>query len=103
MRNLKTIGLFIAVIVCSVTLSVAGPSAKSYQVTGIITELTDTKIVVEKADGEKWEVARSADTKSEGELKAGDKVTIAYTMTAKTITSKSDTTADKKTDKKAKK
>lgn len=103
MLNIKTIGLCIAVVACSVMISLAGPSAKSYQVTGKITELTDTKIVVEKADGEKWELDRSANTKSEGEIKVGDKVTVTYTMTAKTITSKSDTTADKKTDKKAKK
>ena len=103
MRNLKTIGLFVAVIACSVALSVAGPSAKSYQVTGKVTELTDTKIVVEKTDGEKWELDRSADTKSEGELKVGDKVTVAYTMTAKTITAKGEAAAEKKTGKKAQK
>lgn len=102
MRNIKTIGLCLAVIACSVIISLAGPSAKSYQVTGKITELTDTKIVVEKADSEKWELDRSAATKSEGELKVGEKVTITYTMTAKTITPKSDAAADKKTDKKTK-
>ncbi len=103
MRNVKTIGLCIAAVACSVMISMAGPSAKSYQVTGKITELTDTKIVVEKADGDKWELDRSADTKSEGELKVGEKATITYTMTAKTITSKSNTSADKKADKNAKK
>ncbi len=97
MNNLKTLGLFIAATVCCVTLSVAGPSAKSYQVTGNITELTDTKVVVEKADGEKWEIDRAADTKSEGALKVGEKVTITYTMTAKTIKAKGEAAADKKT------
>ena len=103
MRNLKTFGLCIAAVACSMMISLAGPSAKSYQVTGKITELTDAKIVVEKADSEKWELDRSAATKSEGELKVGEKVTITYTMAAKTITSKSDAAADKKTDKKTKK
>ena len=59
-------------------------AADSYQVTGPILELTDTKIVVEKGK-EKWEVARTADTKVTGELKVGAKVTIFYTMTAKSV------------------
>ena len=59
-------------------------AADSYQVTGPILELTDTKIVVEKGK-EKWEIARNADTKVTGELKVGAKVTIQYSMTAKTV------------------
>jgi len=59
-------------------------AADSYQVTGPILELTDTKIVVQK-DKDKWEIARTADTKVTGELKVGAKVTIQYTMTAKTV------------------
>ena len=62
----------------------AEPAAKSYQVTGPIIEITDTKIVVQKGD-EKWEVARSADTKVDGTLKVGAKVTIHYTMSAKSV------------------
>jgi hypothetical protein len=49
-------------------------------------ELTDTKIVV-KGD-EKWELARTPDTKVTGALKVGSKVTISYTMTAKAVTVK---------------
>lgn len=56
----------------------------SYQVTGPILELTDTKIVVQKGK-EKWELARTAGTKITGELKVGAKVTIEYSMTAKAI------------------
>ncbi len=59
-------------------------AADSYQVTGPVLELTDTKIVVQKGK-EKWEVARTADTKVTGDLKVGSKVTIQYTMTAKTV------------------
>lgn len=59
-------------------------AADSYQVTGPILELTDTKIVVQK-DKDKWEIARTPDTKVTGELKVGAKVTIQYTMTAKTV------------------
>ena len=74
------------------TFAFAGTSvraADSYQVTGPIVELTDTKIVVMKGD-DKWELARNADTKVTGELKVGAKVTIAYSMTAKTIEAKAE-------------
>ncbi len=60
-----------------------------YQVTGPIVELTDTKIVVMKGK-DKWELSRNADTKVTGELKVGAKVTIEYSMTAKTIEAKDD-------------
>ena len=66
------------------SLLTAATAAKSYQVTGPILELTDTKIVVQKGD-EKWEVMRTPDTKVEGALKVGAKVTIHYTMTAKSV------------------
>lgn len=62
----------------------AAPAAKSYQVTGPILELTENKIVVQKGD-EKWEIARTPDTKVEGALKVGSKVTIHYTMSAKRV------------------
>lgn len=58
--------------------------ANTYQVTGPILELTDTKIVVQKGK-DKWELARTADTKVTGELKVGAKVTIQYSMTAQTV------------------
>ena len=62
-------------------------SAKDYQVTGPIVEITDTKIIVQKND-EKWEIQKDKDTKSDANLKVGDKVTIKYSMTATTITKK---------------
>jgi hypothetical protein len=54
---------------------------KEYQVTGKVLEVSDTRIVVEKGD-DKWEIDRTADTKVEGELKVGAKVTISYHMVA---------------------
>ena len=66
----------------------AGP-LWAYQVTGPVLELTDTKIVVQKGK-EKWELARTPDTKVTGDLKVGSKVTIEYTMTAKAIEAKAD-------------
>ena len=65
-------------------------SPKTYQVTGPILEMNDNTIVIEKEKGknERWEVARDASTKTNGEIKVGDKVTITYTMTATEIESK---------------
>ena len=57
---------------------------KTYQVTGPVLELTDDLIVVQKGK-EKWEIARSKDTKVTGELKVGAKVTIEYRMSAATV------------------
>ncbi len=62
-------------------------AAFAYQVTGPVVEVTDTKIVVQKGK-EKWELARDAATKLNGDVKVGDKVTVEYTMTATDITSK---------------
>jgi ribosomal 50S subunit-recycling heat shock protein len=66
----------------------------AYQVTGPVLEVTDTKIVVDKA-GEKHEIARTKDTKTSGAVKKGDKVTVEYTMTATKIEVKSAAKEDK--------
>ncbi len=60
---------------------------KTYQVTGPIVAVTDTTITVEKGK-EKWEIARTKDTKVTGDLKVGEKVMIQYTMTAVSIEAK---------------
>jgi hypothetical protein len=57
---------------------------KSYQVTGPVLEVRDDAVVVQKGK-EKWEIARTSDTKVEGELKKGEKVTVHYKMTATSI------------------
>ena len=75
------------VVVLAAVTTWAAPQAKTYQVTGPIVELTDTKIVVQK-DDEKWELERDKDTKVTGDLKVGAKVTIQYRMYATTIASK---------------
>ena len=54
------------------------------EVTGPITAVTDQVITVEKGK-EKWEIARTPETKVTGDLKVGAKVTISYTMSAKTV------------------
>ena len=62
-------------------------AAKQYQVTGKVLALTDKVITVEKGD-EKWEIDRTSDTKVDGDLKVGNKVTIYYHMTADKVESK---------------
>jgi len=57
----------------------AGP--KTYQVTGPVLEVKDDLIVVQKGS-DKWELARDKDTKVQGDLKVGSKVTIQYWMKA---------------------
>jgi len=67
-------------------LSSAAFAADKYQVTGPIVELTDKVIVVEKGKSkERFEIARTADTKVTGELKVGAKVTVQYAMTATAV------------------
>ncbi len=67
-----------------VAAAAGAASLKTYQVTGPVIELRDDAIVVEKGK-EKWEIARDKDTKVEGDLKAGSRVTIQYQMKATSI------------------
>ena len=60
---------------------------KTYQVTGPILEVTNDMIAVQKGK-ERWEIARSSDTKVTGDLKVGEKVTVMYTMSAASIEAK---------------
>jgi hypothetical protein len=73
--------------------SLNAADAKSYQVTGPVLELTPTTITVQKGE-EKWEIARSKNTKVAGDLKVGAKVTVYYTMVAAEVEVK-DTKAKK--------
>lgn len=92
---------FVALFVAA-TMVMAQAKAKTYQVTGTVTELTDAKVVVQTIKGdEKWEIARDTETKVTGELKVGAKVTIEYRMTATTATVKAG--EEKKEEKKAEK
>ncbi len=60
---------------------------KTYQVTGPVVDTSDTAITVKKGN-ENWEIARTPDTKVEGDVKKGDKVTVHYKMTATSIEAK---------------
>jgi hypothetical protein len=61
---------------------------KAYQVTGEVTAMTDETITVKKAGKETFEIARGEAAAEGGDLKVGSKVTVEYTMTAKSITVK---------------
>jgi hypothetical protein len=79
----------------AVAAFLAASSAWAYQVTGPVLEVTDTKIVVQKGK-EKWELARTPETKVTGDLKVGSKVTVEYSMTAKSIEVKGEKAGAKK-------
>ena len=83
MTDTKRVSMGIAAVVFGVaTAFAAGP--KEYQVTGPVLDVTNDAITVEK-DKEKWEIARTKDTKVSGDLKKGARVTIKYTMTATSV------------------
>ncbi len=69
------------------SLSAFAEAAKTYQVTGPILEVNAKMIVVQKGD-DRWEIARDEATKTKGELKVGEKVTIHYRMTATSVDTK---------------
>lgn len=91
-------GLTLGSLLALSPLAVAAP-IKTYQVTGPVLEVTDTTITVEK-ETERWQVARDKETKVDGEIKPGARVTIHYRMSATAIEVKSDPKADGKADKK---
>jgi len=77
--------VFSLVAAASLALSgVAFAAAKDYQVTGPVLEVNDSMIVVQKGK-DRWELDRNSDTKVNGDVKVGDKVTVNYTMTAKNV------------------
>ena len=78
----RILSMFAAVLLLASVAIAAGP--KDYQVTGPVLDVTDDVITVEKGK-EKWEIGRNKDTKINGELKKGSKVTIQYKMTATSV------------------
>jgi hypothetical protein len=68
--------------------------AKDYQVTGPVLDVSDSMIAVQKGK-DRWEIARNSSTKTSGEVKKGDKVTVHYSMTATDIEVKADKGAKK--------
>ncbi|HEY3451312.1 MAG TPA: hypothetical protein VGK67_33445 [Myxococcales bacterium] len=76
--------LLLAAAFSLVSTAALAEAPKTYQVTGPVLEVKGDLIVVEKGK-ERWEIAKTADTKIEGELKVGAKVTIQYRMTAASV------------------
>ena len=73
--------LVILTLVLALPSFAAAAAVKTYQVTGPVLEVTDSAIVVQKGK-DRWELARDKDTKVNGDLKVGNKVTIEYRMIA---------------------
>ena len=76
------LSLFAGVFLLASVAIAAGP--KDYQVTGPVLDVTDDVITVEKGK-DTWEIGRNKDTKINGDLKKGSKVTIQYKMTATSV------------------
>ena len=71
-------------------LTLAAPALaadKTYQVTGSVVETSADSITVLKGK-ENWKIAKDAGTKTTGDPKKGDKVTVYYRMTATDIETK---------------
>jgi hypothetical protein len=78
-KRMKRIAVLFLAFLLFASFAFAGTT--TYQVTGPVLEVKDNSITVQKGK-EKWEIARDKDTKITGDLKAGSKVTIHYTMKA---------------------
>ena len=76
------LSMFAAVFLLASVAIAAGP--KDYQVTGPVLDVTDDVITVENGK-DRWEIGRNKDTKINGDLKKGSKVTIQYKMTATSV------------------
>ena len=64
-----------------------GAKPDAYQVTGAVTEINSSMIVVMKGK-ERFEIARDGSTKMPAGVKVGDKVTVYYRMTATEVEAK---------------
>ena len=78
----RILSLFAVIFLLASVAIAAGP--KDYQVTGPVLDVSDDVITVQKGS-EKWEIGRNKDTKINGDLKKGSKVTIQYKMTATSV------------------
>lgn len=72
------------VVVALVLVASVAFAGKTYQFTGKVLEVKDNVIVVDK-NGEKFEMAKDANTKIKGDVKVGAKVTVKYESRAAEI------------------
>src|SRR5438132_1279189 len=85
--------LLAAVLMGAAALSAA--ATKTYQVTGLVLEVSADMIEVQKVK-DRCDIARDSTTKITGELKVGTKVKIEYRMTATSVDVKAAKAAAKK-------
>jgi opacity protein-like surface antigen len=84
MKEIAMKRILLATVLALVLAASAFAAVNTYQVTGPVLVLTKDTITVQKGS-EKWEIARDAATKVNGDLKVGGTVTIHYRMTAASI------------------
>jgi hypothetical protein len=87
--------LFVAAIAAGLLApaSAMAKKVKEYQVTGPVVSVEDNVVTIQK-DQEKWEIEINSDTKVEGKLKPGEKVTIYYHMIANKVDKKAASSKD---------
>ena len=88
---MKRVTVCVAVLLVS---SLAWAGSKTYQATGPVVDVRDDAIVVDKGKDGKWEIGRDANTKVNGAIQKGAKVTVYYRMQATEIDAKE---ADRRT------
>lgn len=71
-------------LIVATILLLASPLTLAAQATGELVEMTDTRIVIKKGKRD-LEIIRNAGTRVADGVKAGDRVTAEYTMTATSI------------------
>ncbi len=96
--RLKSLAILAATAVAAGILGYAA-GAKSYQVTGPVTEVSADSVTVQKGK-ELWQITVPKGTKGAEGLKKGDKVTVYYAMTATEIENKDAKKAEPKKDEK---
>jgi hypothetical protein len=79
--------LALAVALAALAAPALARAPRTYQVTGQVLEVADDLIVLQKGK-EKFEIARTPDTKVTGDLQKGGKATVEYRMTATTAEAK---------------
>ncbi len=79
--------LALALALATLTTPAFARAPKAYQVTGEILEVGDDLIVMQKGK-EKFEIARTPETKVTGDLTTGGKATVEYRMSATTAEAK---------------
>jgi hypothetical protein len=76
-------------IVTTTSIVLAAAEKKQYQVTGTVVSSDEKTIVVKKGD-ENWEIERNANTKVDGRIAVGEKITVHYHMVADHIDARND-------------